>query len=289
MLRTDEGLASETIGVASLNILYDKRRTEKGLVEPQHQRIESLAQTIGSLPLSRLSIVMLQEVHVTDEHHNGQHLAELLEFEPDEQHWFPHNRKGEHLGVLGRNIDEAYGFDIGDKRIAAAAIMGKIAFINLHHRSGRSNGHLRTEQMGRVMEEVDVLDARGITKIVLAGDTNDHPLHDSRLMLARAGFTSVYKMNGWRSYIPGPSILPTTFPTKNYREILLTPQQRRAVPFGIPLDILEVRGFEKREVVQTGVEMTKKSDHKTLYAELAPKNDILAGNGPIADINFGSR
>jgi hypothetical protein len=73
-------------------------------------------------------------------------------------------------------------------------------------------------------------------------------------------------MKGPIPYVPG--WLPRTYPTNNYRKIMWSAKKRRAAPFGLSIDTLDVRGFEKHDVVRAGTAMTKKSDHKVLWAEL---------------------
>ncbi len=258
-----QNTATESIGVTSLNVLYDKTRTESGLIEPQHERIDSIARTLGSLPVAH-DVVLLQEVHVTADHHNGERLADTLQLE--NRYWFPHNRKGEYLGVCGNKVEAAEDFDIGDRRRAFVAWVGDIAFVGIHHRSGIQNGQLRAEQMNIVL---DVINQLGADKVVIGGDANDIARSKSRQLLTDAGFTSVYKAQ--RKVPLVPNKLPATFPTENYRDILLSPQQRRLLPRGVSIDILETRGFARNEIKQAGTVMTEKSDHWTLYTELETK------------------
>lgn len=257
----------ETIGVASLNMLLDKTRSEKLLeddpqyVEPQHERIESMARTLGSIPVS-LDIVMLQEAHITKEHNNVEELANLLGLRF--RHSFPHNRIGEHLAVIGNKIDSADYFDIGDNRIAVEAWVDDTAVYNLHNRAGSEKVQLRETQMEII---IDRANNSGANKIIIGGDTNDIRLAPSRQLLARAGFTSVYRSKGPVPYLP--RWLPRTYPTPNYREIVWSPIKQKALPFGVSIDTIETRGFRRSDVLRAGTAVTQKSDHRVLYAELA--------------------
>lgn len=249
-----------SLGIVSLNTLYDETRTNSGLILPQHKRIESLAHTITSLPLSP-DVLMLQEVHVTPQHHNGEKLAELLGFE--QQYWYQHNRQQEHLGVCGNNIDAVYDFEIGDNRKAVVALLGNVALINIHLRSGPKKEYLRVPQMQRIVEEADQL---GFEKTIVTGDSNSLSRSPSRNVLRDAGFVSAYRTQNILPFVPG--MLPSTYPTPNYRNIMLTPRQRLMFPRGFVLDVIELRGFDKNDVLQAGTRATAASDHRTLFAEL---------------------
>lgn len=244
------------IGVVSLNLLLNKTLTREGVIEPQHERIKSLAHTIGSLPVS-LDVVMVQELHITDKHHNGELLQEQLGLQ--QGYWFGHNensRKNEFLGVLGNAIEAAESIDVGDNRKAVIAHMGGVAFVGIHHRSGLRKGPVRLEQMQSVMQQVSDFD-----KVVVMGDSNDYPASRSRRILREYGFTSVFRALG------GPN--PPTFPTPDYRDIMLTKSQKRIVPRGISIDIIETRGFERDQILAAGVQAADKSDHYALHARLA--------------------
>jgi hypothetical protein len=257
----------ETLGVASLNMLLDKTRSEKLLeedpqyVEPQHLRIESLAQTLGSLPVS-LDVVLLQEAHITKEHNNVEDLADLLGLKY--RYYFPHNRQGEHLAIIGNKVDRAEAFSIGDNRIAVEAWIGDIACYNMHNRAGSKNIWLREGQMGVT---VDRANKSGAMRMIAGGDTNDIYLAPSRGLLRNSGFTPVHRLKGPIPYLPGR--MPPTYPTTNYREIMWSSKKKKALPFGVAIDIIDVRGFSRRDVLKVGTVMTEKSDHRTLYAELA--------------------
>lgn len=257
----------ETIGVASLNMLLDKKRSEKLLendpqyVEPQHQRIESLARTLGSLPVSA-DIMLLQEAHITEEHNNVEDLADLLDLKY--RYYFPHNRKGEHLAVIGNNIDKAEFFSIGDNRIAVEAWIGDIACYNIHNRAGAEKTQLRQGQMKVI---IDRANSSGAKRIIMGGDSNDIRLAPSRQLLRKAGYIPVYRSTGRIPYLPG--LLPPTYPTPNYREIMWSPNKQRSSPYGVAIDIIDTRGFKRSEVLRAGTIVTEKSDHRALYAELA--------------------
>lgn len=257
----------ETIGVASLNMLLDKTRSAYTIdhpeyIEPQYQRVESLARTLGSLPVA-LNVVMLQELHITTKHHNGEYLQEALGLE--QGFWFNHNtnsRKNEYLGVMGDTIDDVYEFNIGDNRKAVVAVVKETAFVNIHHRSGRLKTEIRVAQTQRVLDEV-----APFKKAVIIGDSNSHSKELPRKMLSEAGFTSAYRMKGVLPGIPG--MLPTTFPTNNYNRLRLSNNHIKIPGAGLSLDVIELRGFERRDVIRAGTVMTQKSDHKTMYGELA--------------------
>lgn len=260
----------ETIGMASLNLLIDKTRStlpenNSQHVEHQYQRIDSLSRALGSLPIS-LDVVMLQEVHITKRYNNGEQLMENLGI--DKGFWVQHNelsRKDEYLGVIGHAVDSVEAFDVGDNRKALLTMVGGIALVGIHNRSGlKQNRHIRVEQTKKILDRISEFD-----KAVIIGDSNELPWQEPRLMLSDAGFTSVYKMR--RKLLPAKAPLRATFPTRRYRKIMLTPAQLNAFPVGAAIDLIDLRGFERSEVIKAGVRTNKKSDHKTLYAKLAPK------------------
>lgn len=258
----------ETLGVASLNAMIDKTRSDPNMInhpeyiEPQYMRVESLAGTLESLPM-QLGVVMLQELHITPRHHNGEYLRESLGLK--QGFWFEHNtdsRKNEYLGVMGNDIEYAYEIDVGDDRKAIIVKVGEVILVNMHNRSGQGKAEIRAGETQRVLDEVGPFE-----KVMLTGDSNSHSREKSRQMIRDAGFNSVYRMRG---PLPGlPGVLPATFPTDNYRDIRLTPRQSRVLRTGLALDIMEVKGFTRREIIQAGVVMTEKSDHKTTYTEVA--------------------
>lgn len=258
----------ETLGVASLNAMIDKTRSDPKMInhpeyiEPQYMRVESLAGTLGSLPVP-LGVVMLQELHITPKHHNGEYLRESLGLK--QGFWFEHNtdsRKNEYLGVMGDDIEYAYAIDVGGDRRAVVAKVGEVILVNMHNRSGEGRAKIRAGQTQRALNEV-----RRFGKVILTGDSNSHSREIAREMIRQEGYSSVHRMRGPLPGVPG--VLPATFPTDNYRNIRLTRGQSRVLRTGLALDIMEVKGFTRREIIQAGVVMTEKSDHKTVYTEVA--------------------
>jgi len=266
------GASPETIGIASLNLLLDKtfssdsKKGQPNYIEPQHERIDSLSRTLGSLPIP-LDVVMLQEVQINREFNNGERLMENLGIEKG--FWVQHNqrrddvgRSDEYLGVIGDAIGYVEAFDVGDYRKALLTIVGGIAMIGIHHRSRYENRDIRTQQMKAVLDRI-----RDFDKAIILGDSNELPMFKSRRMLSDEGFRSVYKMKRRKRALP----LPATYPTENYRNIRFSPAQRKTAPRGVSLDIIELRGFKPSEVVNAGVRIPEKSDHKAVFAKLAPK------------------
>lgn len=272
MSETGSSTGVETIGLASLNLLLDKTKSNldkshKRYVEPQHERIDSLARTLGALPIS-LDVVMLQELHIEWFNNNAKRLTKNLDV--GKIHYFNHNskrRRGEYIAVCGKKVEHAYSIRIGDDRKALIAVVGDTAFAGVHNRSGVKNGHVRVDQTRRILNEL-----RHYKRAGFIGDTNARPGSRARNLLVDEGYSSVYTMKQPADQKPD---FPNTFPTDNYRTITLPSwvplehlENTALLPHAMSIDTIEVRGFEPQEVLQAGTVMTKKSDHKTLFAEL---------------------
>lgn len=251
-----------TIGVASLNVLLDKTRSglerdDPAFIEPQIERVDSLGDTLRSLPISP-DVVMLQEVHVTDEHHAGEEMAAKLGV--GQGFWFNHNtskRKGEYIGVCGELVAAAHPIDLGHDKLAVLTEIEGVAFIGVHLRR-TPNPLIKMAQMRTLLKETDCFDKR-----VIVGDANARPESETRKILQEAGALSVpLVVNGKH---------PGTWPTDSYRNIMLKRRYQQFIRRKFSLDMFEVIGFEPGEIVQFGVVETPKSDHFTLYGEVAPR------------------
>jgi endonuclease/exonuclease/phosphatase family metal-dependent hydrolase len=251
-----------TIGVMSQNLLLDKTRSgynedDPRYIEPQSKRVDSIAQTMGSVGVAP-DIVALQEVHVTSKSHSGERIAEHLGVE--RQFWYNHNtqsRSQEYIGVCGHQVESAESFDVGDDRLAILAMVRGIGFIIIHNRF-TFNPLVKASQMSRALKETE-----HIKKRVVLGDANDSPISMSWDVLRKAGFKSGYVMkNGYN---------PITYPTPNYRNIMFAGPRWPLRYRSYTIDVFHLAGFEPSEINHIGTEETKKSDHFLLHGELAPK------------------
>jgi len=249
-----------TIGIASLNVLLDKTRsglprTDPHFVEPQFERIDSLSQTLGSLPISP-DVVMLQEVQVTKDFHAGEQIAQRLGV--GEGFWFNHNtskRKGEFIGVCGKLVVAAEAIEIGYDKLAVITEIDDIAFIVTHLRRTYDR-RIKATQMRSLLEQTEQYEKR-----VIVGDANADPHSEARKILRHAGAQSTYLMQTGR--------YPGTWPTSNYRDVMLKRHQQQIIRKPLSIDMLEVIGFERDDVLAAGRVDTPKSDHYAMYAELA--------------------
>mgnify|MGYP000863152947 FL=1 len=247
--------APNSFTVVTWNILLDKTRTARGLIEPQSERLSSQAATLRDLNVP-LDVVAIQEAHVTDQQHNGQELARLLGMQAG--FWYEHNtskRTGEYIGMFGELVENAEVVELPyDKKLVITKI-GDKAIGNLHlRREDKFIGPKRAEQMRAVMEALAPYE-----KAVVVGDDNSLFFQESRRILRDYEFTSAFS-----------SLMPT-FPTPRYRDIFLRPNHTISNAWvnclwnaGVRLDIISARNLRFGERSR----FLGDSDHYGLYAEL---------------------
>ena len=235
---------SNSFNVVSWNIFLDKTRAKNNIIKYQKDRVESQAKTLAELGLE-LDAVLLHEV----EGKHGARIAELTGYEPG--HWEQHNRKNEHIGAFGQSIDAAKFFDIGHDRKIVKVMMGNLAVFGLHLSARPKRYFMRVEEMEAVCELIDQED-----EALIAGDFNGIRQEKARRMLARRGFSSVFRETGGK---------PPFYPTDKYRDILWTPKQQRVLGRWVSIDDMLVRGV----TVQDAGAFEGDSDHFGLHATLA--------------------
>lgn len=76
-----EATATNSLTIATWNILLDNTRTNAGIIRSQADRLPSQIKTLEALRErlgSQLDAVAIQEAHKTDFQHNGECLAQAL-------------------------------------------------------------------------------------------------------------------------------------------------------------------------------------------------------------------
>lgn len=228
----------------SWNILYDKGREEKRIIEKQSDRVPSQAKTLMELGLD-LDAVLLQEVWGQ----NGDHIAALTGNEPG--YWKQHNRKKEQIGVFGHRVEDAEFHDIGHKKKAVVARVGGLAVFGAHFVARPKRYFDRIEQGTRLCEIVDLED-----EAIIAADFNGPWFEAARRKLARRGFRSAFAEAGVSERM--------LYPTEKYRDILLTPWQQQILGNRLVIDDILVRGVN---VSDAGV-FVGDSDHMGGWATI---------------------
>jgi len=257
--------------VLTWNVLLDKGRTSAGLIKPQHERVNSMVAAFESFE-GTCDVVGLQEVQRDGDHHTGEKIATRLGFNPG--FWYEHNlplykgaargRHGEHVGFFGELVDHSEPIDIGDQRLAVKTMVGEVALVTYHLRSGPKDISKRTEQMDIILEAV-----ADEPMAILLGDTNAHPLEPSRRHLHAAGFESAHTLTGQK--------LPRTYPTREYAAVMAGDSSIKRLLYsngGVSIDDISVRGltvvaagcFNSRPNAATGIPPSGPSDHIGLWA-----------------------
>ncbi len=267
-----------SINVATQNILLDVTRTRHGQILPQDYRIGAMATTLANVA-GGLDVVGIQEAHKSSVQHNGEVLAEMLGYGTGI--WFEHNppdpasgtgRKGEHVGLFGNMVEHAEKIDLGDRRIAVKTMIGRVAFITTHFRSGTKAVDKRYSQATELLAAIE-----DHPHAVLFGDFNESPgTIDSKarnLLEGDGGFVSAFKKE------------PPTWPTKQYSEVMLDQENmiRRIIyRRGLRFDGIYVRG--DIEVSDAGViepvfdddpnSLNLKNPEHYVHAPLAPSDHL---------------
>lgn len=247
-------MAMDTLNIVSWNILLDMTRSGKEpddpqYVRPQAERLGSIANTLSSLEIP-LDVVVLQEVQKTMQQHNGFSLAQALGY--SRSFWHEHNqnmRKGDHIGMFGDRVSETEVIELPHNKKAVGTKIGELAIAGIHLRK-ELFGQMRAEQMVPVLEWFE-----GSENAILVGDSNALFFEKSRRMVKQAGFRSA-----WGAWPLGPG----TFPSPEYRNIMLTDRQRRLLMGrDLAIDVMYVRGDIQVESIRRFI---GDSDHYGLHA-----------------------
>ena len=230
--------------VAAWNILLDKTRTRQGIIRPQHARIDSLTATLVESGVAPDVVTIMEAENAKG--HGGERIARALGFEAG--FWYEHNRKNEHIGMFGDRVNATEPIELGYSKLAVMTMVGEVAVVGLHLKCEHW-GPKRAEQLEQVLAYID-----GHESAVVMGDLNALPLEKAPRMLRKDGFESVYKQLGQKR--------PTTWPAPAYREIMLTPWQRRLLRRGVSCDDIYIRNLT---AVDAGSFMGD-SDHAGLWA-----------------------
>lgn len=243
---------SDVLNIVSWNILLDKTRTKKGIVVSQASRLSSQTETLRSLDIWELDVVMLEEVEKTKKQHSGEVIARALGYHAG--FWFEHNtsrRKGEHIGMFGDKVEHVEAFDLGHDKVGVLTMIGDIAIVGFHFRKEHM-GPQRANQASAVLERVD-----GMKHVVLTGDANALAIEKARRQLHSAGFQSAFHELGRPN--------PKTHPTPAYRKIFYAPIHRPFLPRGTSSDLIYVRGMD----VHDAGRFLGDSDHYGLWARVS--------------------
>jgi hypothetical protein len=240
------------VNVITQNVLLDYRRTRKGLILHQDQRIDSIAATINNFPGS-LDVVGVQEAHKSESQHNGEILAEACGYGPG--FWVQHNvnpepeapggRPDEYMGMFGALVDDISVIEIGDNRHAVMTVEDGVAYVTFHFKSGRKARYDRSEQARNLNEAT-----KEYENLVVFGDTNEPPIWGialARAELARTGLRSVFPLTHQR--------YPKTCPIPSYKAAAMNGRSRLEAHFverGWPIDDILVRG-PRVKVLAAGV------------------------------------
>lgn len=239
------------INVATLNLLLDKTRTSEKLIEPQYKRIEPIAKALAELTMNP-SLVAIQEAQKERGVQNGETLARALGFQAS--FWMEHNklrRRDEHIGwLVDESVDDVDFFDVGHGKQAGIVTMGDLTFVNVHF-SREWWGPKRADQSRAVIDRIH--DSK---RAVVMGDTNALWFEKARRIIHKDGFRCVFHEIGQRR--------PITYPTPQYRGVMLEPWQKHIPIEGVSLDDIYVKGVE---VIDAGRFVTD-SDHFGLWATL---------------------
>lgn len=239
-----------TLTVVSWNILLDKTRTKQGLIKPQSERLVSQIDTLVGLPVP-LDVVTIQEVEKTHETHHGEQMSRALGYTAG--HWAEHNttkRRGEHIGMFGRFVDDVDFVSVGHDKLAVLTCVSGIAIAGIHHRNERV-GPKRTHQMAALLEYMEPYD-----RAIIAGDTNALSFEKSRRMVGRAGYRSAFRLAG--------QVRPATFPTPAYRDIMYGRTGSSLFRRAVSIDDIYLKGLG---VHDAGV-FVGDSDHYGLWATI---------------------
>ena len=234
----------DMLTVVAWNILLDKTRTRQGIITPQHQRINSLTATLVESGVAPDVVAIMEAENAKG--HGGERIARALGFEAG--FWYEHNRKNEHIGMFGDQVDTAESIELGYNKLAVMTMVGEVAVVGLHLKCEHW-GPKRAEQLERVLAHLD-----GHESAIVMGDLNALPLEKAPRMLRKDGFESVYRQLGQKR--------PMTWPAPTYRDIMLTPWQQRLLPRGVNCDDIYIRNLT---AVDAGSFMGD-SDHAGVWA-----------------------
>lgn len=175
---------------------------------PQSDRIDDIADTLVRLDSRlNLSAIALQEVMALGDDHHGDVIAGKLDMDGL---WAAHSRKklGEHIGLIGRNLQVVGEKDLGHNKKAVKAYLGDAAIVSVHLRKQRGKQLPRgPEQIEQTEELLDWVS--GDEKAIIKGDLNCLPFHKPRKMIEDAGFHSAFSDVSIRrrATVPTPEFL----------------------------------------------------------------------------------
>lgn len=237
-------MPESSLNVVSWNILLDKTRTALGTVKPQAERIPSQVATLSGLSRD-LDVVMIQEA----EKENGERLARSLGHGAG--YWEQHHRKSERIGVFGGAVEHADFYDIGHSRKAVVCRVGGLAVVGVHLSARPKNVFKRAAQAVELCGLVEDCE-----ETIILGDLNGPWFEPARQLLSRKGFSSAFHETGQRN--------PSTYPAEPYRDVMWPPLVQRALPRGISIDAVLVRGVD----VLGAETFIGESDHRGLITEV---------------------
>jgi hypothetical protein len=243
----------DLINVVSWNVLLDKKRTAKGLISAQSERLPSQVDTLKRLDINNIDVALIQESHGSKELHCGEEMARQLGYQAG--FWFEHNtsrRRGDYIGVFGARVESAEPIELPHDKLAILTKLGETAFVAIHLRRERV-GPMRAEQAEVLVERLD-----GLEHVVIGGDPNALFFQKARRILRAAGFGSAFHLTGQRN--------PKTHPTPEYRKVFYAPVHRPILPRGTASDIIYTRGMN----VHTAARFHGDSDHYGLYGTVSP-------------------
>lgn len=238
-----------TINLAFWNILFDKENHYH--VPEQRSRTPDLAKILRSLPV-KADVYGLAEVQRCRDVNNGDVIAGLLH--ENKGNWVKNNtnvRDDELVGIFGRKAGAVRAIDMGNGRVAAKFEVSGVTFVLVHLTFAILGKKKRLRQIESVLKSIDVL-----APAVIFGDFNNTSFSDSRTLLKKQGFESVFY---------GKPRVSTVLSHKYYNRAPL--KLRVATVFGFRPDDIYVRGVS---VNDCGV-FEGESDHRGVWASIETK------------------
>jgi len=247
--------------LTSANLLIETNtRADRHLRIPsQHDRLASHIQAFRwiELELGRRAathVIGLQELQITDDHHNGEDLLKSMNHSFGL--WHPHSRKssGEHIGAISsRDPDSSEIIPLDNNRYALALRFGQFCVTVAH--PIYSDAKRRAKQYDALLEYLE-----DEPYAALIGDLNEEPLpFSSRRKLGKIGLESAFTRTHQGH--------PVTLPTPAYKPYRSWPARIGFELLGGGLRYDDIYVSQAMKVDMAGT-ITADSDHRFVYADI---------------------
>ncbi len=248
--------------LTSANLLIETNTTANRheRIAPQQERIDSHLEAFRRIvtdvnaSTEATEIIGLQEVQVSDTHHNGEDIRNGLQY--NYGLWQPHSRRaaGEHIGaVSNRQPDSSEVIPLDKNRYALALRFGEFCICVAHPMY--SDAKRRAIQIDALHEYL-----KDEPYAALIGDFNEEPLPLShRRKLGTIGLKSAFIRSGYGH--------PVTLPTPAYKQYRSWPRRIGFELLGGGLRYDDIYISDGVSVRSVGT-VDSDSDHRFIYASV---------------------